>query len=553
LARAGFLLLSPFPINFLMTLSHLFRCFFSSALLSISGAAAVAATAPSVSAPRVFDVTAFGATGDGKTLDSEAINRAILAAAATGGGTVLVPPGTYLSASIRLKSDITLYLEAGSIIEAADPKVAPCDQPESNDFADTHHYQDFGHSHWQNSLIWGVGLKNISIIGPGLIHGKGLDNGFNRFADESKGEKRYHANPPGSGNKAIALRDCQNVILRDFSLLHGGWFGILATGVNNLTIDNLKVDTNRDGMDIDACNNVRITRCSVNSPWDDGICLKASYALGKIQHCENITISDCFLAGSFDEGTLIDGTFKRSAPEYKSYGTGRIKLGTESNGDFKNIAITNCVFDASRGIAIESVDGSHIEDVAISNITMRHSQNSPIFIRLGSRLRGPDHPPIGTIRRVSITNVVASDSDWTLGCIISGIPGHPIEDIKISDIHLLQQGGGTKELGDRVPPEEENKYPEPGMFGHMPSYGLFARHVKGLELYHITLDYAQPEARPAIVLDDVQDVSFDHLKAKRGTENAPLFDLRNVTDFSVTNSRGIADTLRPAAVVREKF
>ena len=500
-----------------------------------------------------FNVKAFGAMGDGHTIDTDAINRAILAADAIGGGTVDFPAGTFVSASIRLKDNITLYLEAGAIIEAAAAGVAPCDPPETNEFAEKFNYQDFGHSHWQNSLIWGIGLKNISILGPGLIHGKGLDNGFNRFADEAKGEKRYHANPPGSGNKAIALRDCHNVILRDFSILHGGWFGILATGVDNLTIDNLKIDTNRDGMDIDACNNVRVTKCSVNSPWDDGICLKASYGLGKIRPCENITISDCFLAGSFDEGTLLDGTFKRSDAAYKSYGTGRIKLGTESNGDFKNITITNCVFDGSRGIAIESVDGSHIEDVAISNITMRHVQNSPIFIRLGSRLRGPDQPPVGTIRRISVSHLIASDADWSLGNVISGIPGHPVEDIRFSDIRIEQQGGGSKELGDRVPPEQEKSYPEPGMFGDMPSYGFFFRHVIGIEMHDVKIDYLKPEARPAIVLEDVQDAWFHHLNLKHGIDHAPLFDLRHTVNFSVSDSRDLNDIVRPALVEREKL
>lgn len=515
----------------------------SSTLPRLQAADVVAPAAP---AKHVFDVRAYGATGDGKAVDSDAINRAILAADAVGGGTVYFPAGTYLSASIRLKSNITLYLEAGSTIEAAAPTVAKFDPPEPNEWGDKFHYQDFGHSHWQNSLIWGIGLKNIAILGPGLIHGKGLDNGFNRFADESKGEKRYHANPPDSGNKAIALRDCQNVTLRDFSLLHGGWFGILATGVNNLTIDNLKIDTNRDGMDIDACNNVRVTNCSVNSPWDDGICLKASYGLGEIRHCENITISDCLLAGNFDEGTLIDGTFKRSAPEYKSYRTGRIKFGTESNGDFKNITITNCVFDDSRGIAIESVDGSHIEDVAISNITMRHVPNAPIFIRLGNRARGPNQPPVGTIKRITIDNIVASDCDWNLGCVISGLPGHPIEDLRISNVRVQQQGGGTKELVDRVIPEEAASYPEPSMFGKMPSYAFYFRHVVGLEMSHVKADYVSPEARSAIVLDDVTDAAFDHLNVRRGTDNAALFDLRNVAGFQVESTRGIENTKREA-------
>ena len=519
--------------------------------LGAAGGALSAADA--VPAGRVFDVKSYGATGDGKTLDSDAINRAILAADAAGGGTVVFPPGVYVSASLRLRSKITLYLEAGATIEAVDDKLAPYDNPEPNDWGDKFHYQDYGHSHWQNSLIWGIGLHDVAILGPGLIHGKGLNPGFNRFADEAKGEKRYVDGGPGTANKAIALRDCRNVILRDFSILHGGHFGILATGVDNLTIDNLKIDTNRDGMDVDACNNVRVSRCSVNSPWDDGICLKASYGLGRIRHCENITISDCLLAGNFVEGTLLDATFQRCTPEYKSYRTGRIKFGTESNGDFKNIAITNCVFDDSRGIAIESVDGSHIEDVVISNITMRHVAQAPIFIRLGSRLRGPDSPPIGTIRRINIDNVVVSDADWNLGCVISGISGHPIEDLRISNLRLVQQGGGSKELGERVPPEEERSYPEPSMFGDMPSYAGFFRHVRQIEISRAKIDFDRPEARPAFVLSDVQDARFDHLNVARGTDAAPLFDLRDVTDFSVADSRGIEDTRVPGPVARQKL
>ncbi len=511
------------------------------------------ASSPAAPVIPVYDVKAHGAKADGTTLDTAAINAAIDAVAAAGGGTVYFPPGTYLSGSIRLKSNLTLYLEAGAVIEAASPTVTKFDEPEPNEWGDQLHYQDFGHSHWQNSLIWGIGLHDVTITGPGLIHGKGLDNGFNRFADEAKGEKRYHANPEGSGNKAIALRDCHNVVLRDFSLLHGGWFGILMTGVDNLTIDNLRIDTNRDGMDIDACQNVRITNTSVNSPWDDGICLKASYGLGRVRHCDNITISNCYLAGSFDEGTLLDGTFKRSDAAYKSYGTGRIKLGTESNGDFKNITITNCVFDGSRGIAIESVDGAHIEDVAISNITMRDVKNSPIFVRLGARLRGPAGTAVGSIRRVSFNNLVVSGAEWSLGSVISGIPGHPIEDIRFSDIRISFQGGGSKELGARVPPEQEKSYPEPSMFGEMPSYGFFFRHVAGLELHDVKLDYVQPEARPAVVLDDVQDASFHHVNFKRGTDQAPLFDLRHVTGFSVTDSREVADTRHEGTTVSEKL
>jgi polygalacturonase len=517
--------------------------------LGVRSAKSVAA--PAIPSTNLFDVKKFGAKGDGKNVDSSAINSAIDAAALIGGGTVYFPAGTYLSASIRLKSNVTLYLENGAIIEAIDWQIAPYDLPEPNDAAGN--YQDFGHSHWKNSLIWGIGLKNIAIIGGGLIHGKGLNSGFNRFAAADDSNARYKDGGAGEGNKAIALRECTNVILRDFSILHGGHFGILATGVNNMLVDNLKIDTNRDGMDIDACNNVRITNCSVNSPWDDGICLKASYGLAKVWHCENITISDCFLAGNFDEGTLLDGTFKRSSPEYKSYKTGRIKLGTESNGDFKNITITNCVFDECRGLALESVDGSHIEDISISNITMRNVASDPIFIRLGSRLRGPNNPPVGSIKRINISNIVVSGAAGGYTTTISGLPEHPVEDIRISNVRIETTGGGKKIQRNLIPPENPAKYPEPGMFGEVPSYAFYFRHLRELQMDHVKATYQNSEERAAIVLENVHDAYFENLTLQQGEEKSPYFILRKVSDFSIKDSRNIKDKKITKLATAEKI
>src|SRR2546429_3318790 len=157
------------------------------------------------------------------------------------------------------------------------------------------------------------------MLGTGRIWGKGLSGGTR---EGPKGEA------PGVGNKAIALKLCRNVILRDFSILHGGHFAILATGVDNFTIDNLKIDTNRDGMDIDCCRNVRVSNCSVNSPFDDGICLKSCYSLGFARACENVTITNCQVSG-YDEGTFLDGTYKREHKYGHGGPTGRIKFGTE--------------------------------------------------------------------------------------------------------------------------------------------------------------------------------------------------------------------------------
>ncbi len=187
-------------------------------------------------------------------------------------------------------------------------------------------FQDFGHSHWHNSLIWGENIENVAIVGGGLISGKAL----------TRGER-------GGGDKAIALKLCHNVTFRDFSIASGGHFGILVTGVDNLTIDNVKIDTNRDGIDVDSCRNVRISNCSVNTPNDDAIVLKGTHALGAARSTENVTIANCLVSG-YDIGSLLDATYKRTvtrAPD-RDGPTGRVKIGTESEGDFRNITISEC-------------------------------------------------------------------------------------------------------------------------------------------------------------------------------------------------------------------
>jgi len=488
-----------------------------------------------MSEPMVYDVRAFGATGDGKAIDTPAINRAIEAAASGGGGTIYFPAGNYLCYSIHLRSKIALCLDQGATIVAADPATDPAqsyDPAESN--KPWEEYQDYGHNHWHNSLIWGEGLNDVAVIGPGLIWGKGLSRGW------GVGPK---AEDPGVANKAIALKNCRNVLLRDFSILHGGHFGILATGVDNFTIDNLKIDTNRDGIDIDCCRNVRVSNCSVNSPWDDGICLKSSFALGYARATEMVTISNCLLSGSYLEGTMLDGTWKKFPADEKVQRTGRIKFGTESNGGFKNITVSNCVFDGCRGLAIESVDGAVIEDVTCSNVTMRDVYEAPIFIRLGARMRGPAGVPVGHIRRLVLNGIICIQAEGSpkIACILAGIPGHMIEDVKISDVIVVNRGGGTKEDAARSIPEKEMQYPEPNMFGTTPAHGFFVRHVRGLEMQSVKVEYGSADARPVFALEDVQDATFGRLKVPV-TVGAPTFALNQVREFSVFRSKPVPDT-----------
>lgn len=527
------------------------RNFIRTAVLGGLGAGCLSLTVPRrvFAAAMTFDVRDYGAKGDGKTLDTAAVNKAIEAASAAGGGTVAFPPGNYLSYTIRLKSNIALFLDQGSTIIAADQPQAGqsaesrYDNFEPNVFGDLV-YQDFGHSHWRNSLIWGEGLENISILGPGKIWGRGL--------------LRDGGTTQGQGNKTIALKLCRNVTLKDFSVLQGGWFVLLATGVDNMTISNISVDTNRDGFDIDCCRNVHVSDCSINSPLDDAICLKSSYGLGYARSTDNVTITNCQVSG-YTMGTFFDGTYK---PPANGGGTGRIKFGTESNGGFRNISISNCVFVHCNGLAIESVDGAIIEDVTINNIAMEHITNPPIFIRLGARMRGPEGIPIGAIRRVSISNVVAAYVASRAASPITGIPGHPIEDLRLSNVRILYNGGDatrgaanggrTGGRGTGLPPappdpfgtvELENVYPEPTMFGTLPAYGMYVRHARRITMDHIDLSLMQNDARPPFILYDVAGAEFERVKVQAAV-STPVFQLNQVSDFSTEHVDGVADTRR---------
>ncbi len=498
------------------------------------------------SAQGIFDVRKYGATGDGKTVDTPAVDRAIEAAASLGGGVVLFPAGIYLCFSIHLKTNIHLVLEQGATIEAAaSPK--PDEQSGYNggtyDPAEPNtpweDYQDYGHNHWHNSLIWGENIHDFSITGPGLIYGKGLSFGANRAA---RGDYPiYIAEQAGVGNKAIALKNCRNVLLRDFSILKGGHFGLLFTGVDNLTVDNLKIDTDRDGMDIDCCQNVRVSNCTVNSPWDDGICPKSSYALGYARPTRNLTIADCYVTGTYMLGTVLDGTFKKFPSDVHSGYTGRIKCGTESNGGFINVTISNCVFEGCLGYALESVDGALLEDLTITNTTMRDLYSGPIFMRLGARLRGPkESTKLGTMRRVLISNLTCFNAPLP-GSILTGIPASSIEDVKLSNIYIETVGGGTADMTKIVPPELEDGYPDPHRFGPMPTSGFFMRHIRNVEMSHVEIANAANDVRPSFYLNDVDRADFFAITAPHGADGA--FALRNVKNLRIGWSRAAADTV----------
>jgi polygalacturonase len=503
----------------------------------------------------IFNVRAFGATGDGKTLDTAAFNKAIEAAEAAGGGTVVVPAGTYLCFTVRLRSNVDLYLFGGCVVQAADsprPHQSTGYRGGTYDAAEADgpfaQYTDYGHAHWRNSLFYAEDQHDFSVLGPGLIFGKGLSNGH---TGGTGGYDTFLAEQPGVGNKIFGLKNCRNIILRDLRVLKGGHFAMLATGVDNLTIDNLLIDTDRDGLDIDCCRNVRVSNCTINSPWDDAICPKSSFALGTLRPTENVTIANNYVTGTYELGSVLNGTWKKFAEDARVLREGRIKFGTESNGGFRNVTISGNVIEGCKGIALESSDGAIVEDIVISGNTLRDIVDAPLFLRLNRRNRGPkDTMRPGAIRRILISNLVSYNSAASTASIFSGIPSNFIEDIKVSDCYFGHEGLPQRmrvnwgETFAPMPdwqsihvPEKEDAYPELLQFGPTPSHGFFLRHVRNLEMSHVEIAPAHADPRPAFWLEDVHRADFFAITAPPQRN----FSLHNVSEFRLAWSRAGRD------------
>ena len=473
-----------------------------------------------ITASSSFNVRDYGAKGDGKTLDHLAINKAIEACAKAGGGTVQLSAGTYLCGSIHLQSNVNLMIDAGATILGAPEEMKAYDPAESFPFKQ---YQDGGHTYFHNSLIWGENLKNVSITGRGMINGGGITG---------KDHDHFSDGAMQTGDKSIALKLCRNVLIRDITIFHGGHFAILATGCDLMTIDNLTIDTNRDGIDIDCCTNTVVSNCRVNSPGDDAICPKSSYAFNKPVVTENLLITNCEVSG-YKEGTLLDGT---RVPSKVGWSSGRIKFGTESNGGYRNCVVSNCIFRNCNGLALEQVDGGIMENITVTNITMQDMPHYPIYVCLGARNRGPvETTTMGTVRNIFISNIVATGVNPLSGIQLTGVPGYPIENIQLSNIFIEFNGGGTKEQGEQVFPELDKGYPEPKHLGTTPAYGLFARHVKDLKLSNIILKTKIQDNRPAVICSDVNGLDISDFKAPVVNDIVP-YRFENVNGVTVQNS-----------------
>jgi polygalacturonase len=372
-----------------------------------------------------FDITTYGAAPDGPALKNQAaINAAIDAAAAAGGGTVVIPAGVFKTYSIRLKSNVGLHLATkDSILRAAVPGTGPnqdggfYDAPEKNPFVGI---QDPGHSHWADSLIYGIGVHDVMISGPGLIDGSNpAPNG--RVVDVLIGgdprevSTRDAAGVPGPGNKAIGLENCTNIIFRDFRLKNGGHFAVLGTAIDHWTIDNVIFDTDRDALDIDTTQNMTIRNSVFNSLNDDALVMKGSFAAGKFLTSKNILIENDTVSG-YDPGSVLDKTYTtgRLAANDRDGPTGRVKFGTEGTCGLDTVTVRNVIFDRSRGFALESVDGAELQNILFTDIKMKHISSSPIFIVIGDRARAPVTGNTTSNSANPTHDVRLTDTGWVL-------------------------------------------------------------------------------------------------------------------------------------------
>ncbi len=480
-----------------------------------------------------YTITTYGAVGDGKTLNTGAIQATIDRASAKGGGKVVIPEGTFLTGTIELKENIELHVQGkatllGSTVPSHYHQLEMLGRPNSRKTDDNS----------QLALIVAFKADNISISGKGTIDGQGralalavdslhhagvaIDPNYNKVGKRPNEKVRP---------KLIRISTCKNVLLTDTKFRNSASWGLSFELCDTLTLDGIDINNqaywNNDGMDITDSKNVQVINCNVNSA-DDGICLK-SYYPG--YYCDDVLIQNC--------------TVRSSASA--------VKFGTASLGGFKNVTIKDItIYDTFRSaIALEAVDGGFIEDIKISNINAKNTGNA-IFIRLGHR--SGEKP--GHIKNIQIKDIKVEvpfqrpDINYDLRAgdcgdnhniypsSITGIPGHYVENVVLENIEITYPGRASKAQAyvplnrlDAVS-DKVRSYPEFSMFGELPSWGFYVRHVKGITLNNITLKLKNSDFRPAFVFDHVTNINFNELTLPDNKQKGQIV-LKDYTNFEM--------------------
>lgn len=477
------------------------------------------ATVTSFSQQKTFDITSFGAVGDSMTNNTAFIQKAIDSAAANGGGRVLVPAGKFVTGVIQLRTGVDLHVSANAILLGSTKR------------------SDYGTIR-ASALLIADNQHHISITGSGTIDGRGREvvQDVDRMLKEGtlQDPQWQTVNPWGQKRSAefnrphlLTFKNCDQVTIKGVLFKDAACWVQTYRECTNLIIDSVRVQStayyNNDGIDIDDCRNVKITRCNVNAD-DDGICLKSGNAN---TFCENIEISDCVVRSS----------------------ASALKFGTASHGGFKHVRVKNIkIYDTYRSaIALESVDGGTLEDITIENIKATNTGNA-IFIRLGHR---KTEAAIGKVRNIKITNVKVEvpagkpDKGYEMEgpevtyphnvfpASITGLPGHPVENVTLENISITYEGGGSKQVAHfgldslQKVPEKAGDYPEFSMFGELPCWGLYVRHATGIQLKNIKLQYRKEDFRPALIFDDVQQLQVQGLQVPTA-KSTPVIVLKDV-------------------------
>lgn len=488
-------------------------------LLGVAGLAALGSAAASLpvaaqennqsSRSQVFNVKDFGATGDGVTLDTASLNKAIDACCSAGGGLVYLPPGNYLSGTVILKSNVTFYLEAGATLVGSKNISDYTPKPQTGGKNNQTFAQDLRDADGYH-LIFARDAENIRLAGMGKIYGPGEAFWIhNAQTPRNKGKHSdtgswqvIHPRP----SPLLEFYNCRNLRIEDVRIENSSGWTLRPIHCDNVFIQGISIKNpvygpNTDGMDPTCCHNLFISNCFIDT-GDDAICLKSENPYGEeLRTSKNITITNCVLT------TRCNG----------------LKFGTATHGGFENVVFSNsviCQGDVApiSGIAIEMVDGGWVEGVVISNIQMQNVRN-PIFIRRANRTPRPDGTP-GTLRGVMIENIHATGSILTSS--IAGLPGFDVEDVTLSNIRIDSDENGKADQVNHNVPERENNYPEASEFGHLPSYGLYCRHVTGLRLLNLEFKPGASEERPALFCDDVKNVEISGLRCQAivGTQPA---------------------------------
>jgi polygalacturonase len=435
-----------------------------------------------------FSITDYDAVGDGKTINTTSIQKAIDACSETGGGRVFFPPGEYLSGTVILKDHVVLHIgEGATLLGSTDLG----DYPEIE--SPIPHY---GRDWVKLSLIYGENLIGAGITGRGTIDGQGA-----AFKVTTKEKPDRYRNRP----YIIRMIGCKDLLIRDIRMQNSAMWMQHYLACDGLIIDGIRVynhcNQNNDMIDIDGCRDVIISNCSGDTD-DDALTFKSLSP----NPCENIVVSNCVLSSHCNA----------------------IKCGTESTGGFKNFTITNCVIKPSAdttpifglpggtsGISLEVVDGGIMDGIAISNISM-DGPEVPLFIRLGNRARkhipGAPDPGVGSLKNITINNVIAKNTGKT-GCSITGIPGHPVQNVRLSNLILEFPGGVVYPASPSDVPELEDHYPEGTMFGELPSYGFYIRHAGNISITDSRAWCLHNDARPALYSEDVDGLNLSGWEA----------------------------------------